>query len=93
MNRLRLFLVAATLMVALFTGSGIASAGVAWCDWGSPPPMDNGMVENPQNNPNGMPTPEFKNANGKFIENPLAGQEGGAPAGSVLPPGMDKAKK
>ncbi len=84
MSRLRLLVVSATLMVALFLGSGVASAGMAWCEVGSPPPMDAGMVNNPQHNPHGMPTPTFKNSNDKFTDNPMV-------PGALLPPGMTQA--
>lgn len=86
MRRLRLVIVAATLMAALFMGSGIASAGVGWCDWGSPPPMDAGIAPLVDSNPNGMPTPIFQNKNGKFDPNPVV-------SGALLPPGMSNATK
>ncbi len=95
MRRLRLLIVSATLMVALFVGSGVASAGVAWCEIGSPPPMDTTvsgggtLAPNPQNNPHGMPTPLFKNANGKFSDNNIAVTSSGSQL--YLPPGMAKA--
>ena len=89
MRRLRLLVLSATLMAALFLGSGVASAGMAWCDVGSPPPMDTPtsggyLAPNPQLNPNGMPTPLFKDANGKFTPNPVV-------PGALLPPGMTQA--
>ncbi len=73
-----------TLMVALFLGSGVASAGMAWCEIGSPPPMDAGIAGNPLQNPHGMPTPDFQNNNGKFTDNPVV-------PGALLPPGMTQA--
>ncbi len=80
---MRLAIAAGTLLVALLVSSGVASAGVAWCDLGSPPPMDASLVTNPQNNPNGMPTPQYKNANGKFVSNPVV-------QGALLPSGVGK---
>ena len=87
MRRLRLIIAAATLTVTLFLGSGVAFAGVEWCDWGSPPSMDSGIAPNPNRNPHGMPTPEFKsNGNAEFTENP-------AVDGALLPPGMAKSSQ
>jgi hypothetical protein len=48
--------------------------------------MDVGLAANPMNNPHGMPTPLFKNANEKFGVNPVV-------AGQYVPPGMAKAAK
>lgn len=93
MGRLRIVLVLAMALVAMFVTSSAAFAGLEWCDVGSPPPMDTGIAPNPDKNPNGMPTPMFQNKNGKFDANPLAGTEGGPPAGALVPPGMAKAAK
>lgn len=64
MYKLRTLAVVSGLMAALFAGSGVASAGMSWCDVGCPPPMEAGRVENPQHNPNYMPTPDY---NGQFV--------------------------
>lgn len=104
MRKLRLVIVAATLVAALFAGSGIASAGVGWCDWGSPPPMDAGIASNPDRNPNGMPTPLFgqnpygQAPNSKFTVNSVAASDASFqaqfPGGKAyLPPGMSNATK
>lgn len=94
MIRVRMIAVTTALMVSLLTGTGVASARLAWCGSGCPPPMEAGLAENPQHNPHGMPTPIFENANGKFVE---AGDEVSAvdkKTGEVvsvqilLPPGM-----
>lgn len=63
MYKLRTLAVVSGLMAALFAGSGVASAGMSWCDVGCPPPMHAERVDNPQNNPHGMPTPDY---NSKF---------------------------
>jgi hypothetical protein len=69
MRKLRLGIVLASVMVGLISSSGIAWAGMSWCDLGCPPPMESGKVANPGHNPHGMPTPQFQNSNGKFVNN------------------------
>lgn len=95
MRGLRLTLVVAMTMVALFVGSGVASAGLAWCEIGSPPPMDTpvadgGTLAPRPDNGHPMPTPLFQNANGKFLPNPVA-TDGDGQYPYLLPPGMGKA--
>ena len=72
-------------MVALFAGGGVASAGMAWCEIGCPPPMEAGLVANPGHNPHGMPTPQYENANGKFVT--FTDSQGNT---VHLPPGVGK---
>lgn len=81
MRRLRLTIAAATLGITLFVGSGVASAGVEWCDWGCPPPFETGKTA-PRA---GMPTPQFKDSNGKFVT--VTVKEGQT---AVVPPGVGK---
>ncbi|MHB0869761.1 MAG: hypothetical protein ACYC5J_09950 [Chloroflexota bacterium] len=97
MRRLRLLIFTATLVLAISVGSGsVLAGGIAWCELGSPPPMDTPLPDggtlapNPQHNPNGMPTPLFDNANGKFVPNTVAQDENGQYS-YLLPPGMVKA--
>ncbi len=73
MRRLRLVVSLSFAAVALLVGSGVASASVGWCDIGCPPPIESGKVAAPHP---GMPTPQFQDSNGKFVNN--------------LPPGFNK---
>lgn len=80
MLKLRAVLALMAVMVALLVGSGVASAGVMWCEVGCPPPIESGLVQSPDvQNGRGLPTPQFTNPNGKFDNS--------------LPPGMAKAAK
>lgn len=96
MHRLRLTVIIATLVAALFMGSGVASAGLIWCEVGSPPPMDTQLASGSMLAPrpdNGqlMPSPVSKQPNDKFTVNPVVLAQQGQTV--YLPPGMTQASQ
>ena len=47
MHKLRLLIVSLTILVALFVGSGVASAGLAWSDSVTTGPGNSGIARSP----------------------------------------------